>query len=179
MSTGLHCEPPITYDSSFDRTKNKLATLKVCDADGNSQEWKVPIFSEEGGLEELLYCEEAFLIAANTLPLSEDRYYELFTKILCPEAQHKWQETNPDDNHEMNYPDNIEGYEKQSRTTFKNTTVMLGMQEKSCKPTFAATHARNHMTPTPRNMHCVSTGSFDTRISYKAMAKNSAKLAKQ
>eukprot|EP00536_Pseudo-nitzschia_multiseries_P014463 jgi/Psemu1/38804/gm1.38804_g len=41
MSTGLHREPPITYDSSFDRTKNKLATLKVYDAKGNSQEWKM------------------------------------------------------------------------------------------------------------------------------------------
>eukprot|EP00536_Pseudo-nitzschia_multiseries_P011154 jgi/Psemu1/28011/gm1.28011_g len=112
MSTGLHREPPITYGFSFDRTKNRLATLKVYDADGNSQEWKVPIFSEEGGLEELLYCEEAFLITANTLPLSEDRYYESLTKILCPEAQRKWQETTCNDNHETNYPDNIEGYKE-------------------------------------------------------------------
>eukprot|EP00536_Pseudo-nitzschia_multiseries_P003438 jgi/Psemu1/7777/gm1.7777_g len=67
---------------------------------------------KKGGLEELLYCEEAFLIAANTLPLSEDRYYELFTKILCPEAQRKWQETSRNDNHEMNYPDSIEGYKE-------------------------------------------------------------------
>eukprot|EP00536_Pseudo-nitzschia_multiseries_P012573 jgi/Psemu1/32519/gm1.32519_g len=96
----------------FDRTKNKLATLKVYDADGNSQEWKVPIFSEDGGLEELLYCEEAFLITASTLPLSEDRYYESFTKILCPEAQRKWQETTRDDNNDINYPANIEGYEE-------------------------------------------------------------------
>eukprot|EP00536_Pseudo-nitzschia_multiseries_P003798 jgi/Psemu1/8545/gm1.8545_g len=112
MLTGLHHEPPITYDSSFDRTKNKLATLNVYDDNSNSQEWKVPIFSEERGLEELLYCEEAFLIAANTLPLPEDRYNEAFTKILCPDAQRKWQETTRDDNHELNYPDNIKGYKE-------------------------------------------------------------------
>eukprot|EP00536_Pseudo-nitzschia_multiseries_P015568 jgi/Psemu1/43084/gm1.43084_g len=111
-STGLHCEPPITYDSSFDRTKNKLATLKVYDANSNSQEWKIPIFSEEGGLEELFYCEEAFLIGAKQLPLPENRYIELFTKILCPEEQRKWDKTTRDDNDNLNYPDNIEGYEE-------------------------------------------------------------------
>eukprot|EP00536_Pseudo-nitzschia_multiseries_P013250 jgi/Psemu1/34568/gm1.34568_g len=112
MSTGLHREPPITYDSSFDRTKNKLATLKVYDDNNNSQEWEIPIFSEEGGLEELLYCEEAFLIGAKCLPIPENRYIELFTKILCPEAQRKWYETTRDDNDDLNYPDNIKGYKE-------------------------------------------------------------------
>eukprot|EP00536_Pseudo-nitzschia_multiseries_P003955 jgi/Psemu1/8902/gm1.8902_g len=112
MSTRLHREPPNTYDSSFDRTKNKLATLKIYDDNHKSQEWKIPIFSEEGGLEGLLYCEEAFLIGAQTLPLPEDQYIEALTnKILCPEAQHNkwWQETTRDKNHELNYSEDIDG----------------------------------------------------------------------
>eukprot|EP00536_Pseudo-nitzschia_multiseries_P013578 jgi/Psemu1/35662/gm1.35662_g len=83
MSTGLHREPPITYDFSCDRTKNKLATLKVYDAKSNlKEEWKLPIFSEEGGLEELLY------------------------------SQRKWDETTQNNNDDFNYPDNMEGYEE-------------------------------------------------------------------
>eukprot|EP00536_Pseudo-nitzschia_multiseries_P006330 jgi/Psemu1/14979/gm1.14979_g len=112
MSTGLHHEPPITYDSSFDRqTENKLATIKIYDENNNLQGCKIPIFTEEGGLEELLYCEEAFfLIEAQTLPLPEDQYIKAFTRACCPEAKHKWQETTRDKNHELNYSDNINGY---------------------------------------------------------------------
>eukprot|EP00536_Pseudo-nitzschia_multiseries_P007453 jgi/Psemu1/17997/gm1.17997_g len=100
MSNGLHREPPtITYDSIYDENNNL-------------HKWKIPIFSEEGGLEELLYCKEAFLIRAKRLPLPENRYIELFTKILCPEEQRKWDKTTRDDNDNLNYPDNIQGYEE-------------------------------------------------------------------
>ena len=110
--SGIYRDPPISYKSSFDRSKPKLVTLYHNDADGNTNSLKVPLFTDKGGLEELLYVEESFRNAARELQLPIHRYLTHFARCLNTDAQTQWNELirDPEDDEIKYDQDVIEGY---------------------------------------------------------------------
>jgi len=113
---GIYREPPIPYKSNFDSTKPKLVTLSTYDRDDHSDSVKVPLFTNKGGLEELLHTEEAFSNAAEDLSIGEANYIKYFGRCLCVNAQSKWRAlTNSKENNRDKYPPTKAGYEE----TFK------------------------------------------------------------
>eukprot|EP00536_Pseudo-nitzschia_multiseries_P009112 jgi/Psemu1/22359/gm1.22359_g len=86
---GLYQQPPLTYTSSFDRNSPKLAIITI-NNDGNKDSMKVPMFTEKGSVEELLYCKESFEHVANCLQISNENLINYFIQILVPDTQTKW-----------------------------------------------------------------------------------------
>ena len=104
---GLYRDPPIPYKRAFDSSNPKLVTLTVYNAEDQEDSVKVPLFTDTGGLEELLHTEEAFQNAAEDLDLSVNKYIKYFGRCLCVNAQTKWRALTRS---QRDYPTTRNGY---------------------------------------------------------------------
>ena len=106
---GLYRDPPIPYTRAFDSSRPKLVTLTVYNAQDQEDSVKVPLFTDSGGLEELLHTEEAFRNAARDLELPVNKYIRYLGRCLSVDAQTKWRDLTKN---QRQYPPTLNGYKR-------------------------------------------------------------------
>jgi len=109
---GLYRDPPIPYKRAFDSSRPKLVTLTVYNAQDQEDSVKVPLFTDSGGLEELLHTEEAFRNAARDLELPVNKHIRYLGRCLSVDAQTKWRSLT-----KQGYSQTLNGY-KQAFSAF-------------------------------------------------------------
>jgi len=143
---GLYRDPPIPYKRAFDSSRPKLVTLTVYNAQDQEDSVKVPLFTDSGGLEELLHTEEAFRNAARDLELPVNKHIRYLGRCLSVDAQTKWRDLT--ENHRQ-YPPTLNGY-KQAFSAF--------IKEEYCNAEDAKdimhTYLRSSECKKPSNVSC-------------------------
>ena len=83
-------KPPFQYKSSVDESALQYVKFRFTDADDEQEEFKLPKFTGDGGLEGLLYIEEEFRNVQEEYEWNNDACFKHFKKILGGTALTRW-----------------------------------------------------------------------------------------